>query len=116
CILAFVLGSTLAIGATAWAAVWAADRVAGSDAGVPRQAGPRQAGPHQAGPHRLAQAFIPAAGIGVFLGLSATTVTLLGHEGVPTGWADPARFTLLGLAVAWSLRLAWRMLAQRKAA
>lgn len=111
CILAFVLGSTLAIGAAAWVAAWAADRVAGSGA-----AGPRQAGPRQAGLHRLAQAYIPVAGVGVFLGLSATTITLLGHEGVPTAWADPARFTLLALAVAWSLRLAWRLLAQRKAA
>jgi hypothetical protein len=45
----------------------------------------------------------------VFLGLSATTLTLLQHEGVPTGWANPARFTLLTLALAWSLRFQWRL-------
>lgn len=61
------------------------------------------------GVHKLAQGLIPLAGIGVFLGLSATTLTLLQHEGVPTWWANPLRFTLLGLALAWSLRLVWRV-------
>ena len=36
--------------------------------------------------HHLAQALIPMAGCGVFLGLSATTVTLLHDEGVT--WPD----------------------------
>ncbi len=49
----------------------------------------------------------------MFLGLSATTVTLLQHEGVRTGWVAPLRFTLLTLAVLWSLRLAARVLGQR---
>ena len=30
-------------------------------------------------------------------------------EGVPTGWANAARFTLLTLALAWSLRFEWRL-------
>jgi len=59
--------------------------------------------------HKLAQGLIPAGGVGVFLGLSATTLTLLHHEGVPTGWANAARFLLLGLALAWSLRFEWRL-------
>lgn len=59
--------------------------------------------------HRLAQALIPVAGAGVFLGLSGLTVSLLQHE----GWALPG-LVLLRLAVllgawAWSLRLLWRM-------
>jgi len=102
-ILLFVVGSTVCVGGTAFAGLWLADRVA--PGGLP--------GGRLAGLHKLAQALIPAAGIGVFLGLSATTVTLLSHEGVNTGWADPVRFTLLTLAVAWSLRLGWRLLAQR---
>jgi len=102
-ILLFVVGSTVVVGGGAFAALWAADRAAPA----------RLPGGRLAGLHKLAQALIPAAGIGVFLGLSATTVTLLGHEGVDTGWADPVRFTLLTLAVAWSLRLGWRLLAQR---
>jgi hypothetical protein len=63
--------------------------------------------------HKLAQALIPAGGIGVFLGLSATTITLLKHEGVRALWANPVRFTLLTLALAWTLRLAWRVMGQR---
>jgi len=105
-ILLFVVGCTVCVGGVAFAALWLADRVA--------PAGP--GGGPLAGVHRLAQGLIPAAGIGVFLGLSATTVTLLGHEGVSTGWADPVRFTLLTLAVGWSLRLLWRLLAQRAVA
>ncbi|BCL77008.1 4Fe-4S binding domain-containing protein [Jeongeupia sp. HS-3] len=65
--------------------------------------------------HRLAQALVPAAGCGVFLGLSATTVTLLKHEGLATWWVSDARFALLTLALAWSLRLAWRIAATRGA-
>jgi hypothetical protein len=41
--------------------------------------------------------------------LSATTLTLLQHEGVSTGWANAVRFTLLALALAWSLRFEWRL-------
>src|SRR3546814_6884946 len=53
----------------------------------------------RSGLHKLAQGLIPAAGVGVFLGLSATTLTLLQHEGVSTGWATTARFAFLGLAL-----------------
>ncbi|WP_353325715.1 4Fe-4S binding protein [Chitiniphilus shinanonensis] len=64
---------------------------------------------------RLAQALIPLAGCGVFLGLSATTVTLLKHEGLTSVWTNDARYALLALATAWSLRLAWRLAARRGA-
>mgnify|MGYP007055626501 FL=1 len=51
----------------------------------------------------------------MFLGLSATTVNLLKHEGVRAAWAAPVRFTLLALAVLWTLRLFARLLNQRPA-
>lgn len=102
-ILLFVVGSTICVGGVALMGLGLADLVA--PAKLP--------GGRFAGVHKLAQALIPAAGIGVFLGLSATTITLLGHEGLNTSWADPVRFTLLTLAVGWSMRLGWRLLAQR---
>ncbi|CAM3960971.1 4Fe-4S binding protein [Bordetella tumulicola] len=102
-ILLFVVGSTVCVGGVALIGLWLADLVAPA----------KLSGGRFAGVHKLAQAFIPAAGIGVFLGLSATTITLLGHEGLNTSWADPVRFTLLTLAVGWSMRLGWRLLAQR---
>ena len=52
----------------------------------------------------------------MFLGLSATTLTLLKHEGMATGWANSVRFTLLALAVAWSLKMGARIIAQRHGA
>jgi len=66
-----------------------------------------------AGVHKLAQGLIPAASAGVFLGLSATTLTLLQHEGISTHWANGVRFTLLVAALAWSLRLEWRLVGLR---
>ncbi|KCB21615.1 4Fe-4S binding protein [Bordetella hinzii] len=103
-ILAFVAGATVCVGGAAFAGLWLADRVS-----------PQAQATGLAGVHKLAQALIPSAGVGVFLGLSATTVTLLQHEGVRTGWVAPLRFTLLALAVLWTLRLAWRVLGQRPA-
>jgi len=60
--------------------------------------------------HHLAQGLIPMAGCGVFLGLSATTVTLLHTEGLawPAGVAA-ARAVLLAGAVVWCTWLAWRI-------
>ncbi len=103
-ILAFVAGATVCVGGATFVGLWLADRVS-----------PLAQAAGLAGVHKLAQALIPSAGIGVFLGLSATTVTLLQHEGVRTGWVAPLRFTLLTLAVLWTLRLAWRVLGQRPA-
>ncbi len=62
--------------------------------------------------HHLAQALIPLAGIGVFLGLSTITLTLLRGEGVFAPWAGDLRLVLLALASAWSLWLGWRILRQ----
>ncbi|CAJ3262964.1 nitrogen fixation protein VnfA [Burkholderia pseudomallei] len=57
--------------------------------------------------HHLAQALIPLAGAGVFLGLSATTLSLLRAEHVPLGWAPDVRIAILVGANLWSAWLAW---------
>ncbi|PTU66762.1 hypothetical protein DB032_18425 [Chromobacterium sp. Panama] len=62
--------------------------------------------------HHLAQSLIPLAGCGVFLGLSALTVTLLKAEGVPMFWANDARLALLAGANLWSLWLGRAILAR----
>jgi len=60
---------------------------------------------------RLAYALTPIAALGVFLGLSGLTVTLMKGE----GWTIPAlrelRSLVIALGAAWSLRLAWLQLA-----
>jgi hypothetical protein len=60
--------------------------------------------------HHLAQALIPMAGCGVFLGLSAMTVTLLHTEGVDwrAGVAVGRAMLLVG-AFAWCALLAWQI-------
>jgi hypothetical protein len=60
---------------------------------------------------RLANALIPLAGLGVFLGLSSLTVSLAKAEGAWLGWVPSARATLLALGAFWSAYLFWRMLA-----
>jgi hypothetical protein len=57
--------------------------------------------------HHYAQTMIPMAGTGVFLGLSALTVTLLKSDGIDMGWVEPLRIALLAGASLWSLRLGW---------
>jgi polyferredoxin len=59
--------------------------------------------------HHLTQALIPVAGAGVFLGLSATTLSLLRAEHVPLDWASTVRIGVLAIANAWSAWLAWRV-------
>ncbi len=59
--------------------------------------------------HHLVQCMIPMAGVGVFLGLSATTVTLLKAEDVPLPFVDGLRMTLLAGADLWCGRLLWRV-------
>lgn len=56
--------------------------------------------------YHLAQALIPLAGCGIFLGLSSLTVKLLKSEGIPLAWANDARFLLLAGANLWSFWLA----------
>ena len=57
----------------------------------------------------LAYALIPVVGCGVFLGLSALTVTMLRAEQLSVAWAGPLRALLLSAAAAWSLWLLWRI-------
>jgi hypothetical protein len=52
------------------------------------------------------------AGAGVFLGLSATTLSLLRAEHVPLDWASTVRIGVLAIANAWSAWLAWRVTGQ----
>lgn len=59
--------------------------------------------------HHFAQALIPLAGAGVFLGLSALTVTLLAQDGLRMGWVEPLRAAMLAGATLWSLWLGWRI-------
>ncbi len=110
-IVLFVVAATLIVGGGSYLSLWLANRLTpmsgGSVSSYDR--------PNNAGLHKLAQALIPAAGMGVFLGLSATTVTLLKHEGVHAAWVTPLRFILLTLALGWSLRLFWRLLEKRTA-
>ena len=62
--------------------------------------------------HHLAQALVPLAGCGVFLGLSALTVTMLRAEGVVLPGLAAIRASLLLGAWAWSLALALRILGE----
>ena len=113
-ILLFVGATALVVGGAVFVGLWLADSVLPAM----RRPGLKDVKDATAGErlrrgfdgvHNLAQGLIPAAGAGVFLGLSATTLTLLQHEGLPVGWANPARFVLLALALAWSLRFQWRL-------
>ncbi|MDS1142126.1 4Fe-4S binding protein [Pusillimonas sp. SM2304] len=108
-VLTFIAAAALCLGGPVLLGLWVADRclVPASAPHVKSAGNPLQG--VFSGVHKLAQGLIPAAGAGVFLGLSATTLTLLRHEGMSTAWAPAARFALLGLAMLWSLRLVWRM-------
>ncbi|TBW38033.1 4Fe-4S binding protein [Siculibacillus lacustris] len=59
--------------------------------------------------HHYAQTLIPMAGTGVFLGLSALTVTLLKSDGIVMDWVEPLRIGLLAGASTWSAWLIWRV-------
>lgn len=93
-ILAYIFATALMIGA--WISLWL--RVAGRLSGGARD--------HL----RLAYALIPLGGVGVFLGLSALTVTLLAAEGVRIPHLAELRGALLAAGSVASLWLAARML------
>ena len=60
---------------------------------------------------RLAYALIPLAGLGVFLGLTSVTANLARAEGLSLALVPWARAFVLAFGAAWSVRLAWRQLA-----
>lgn len=96
----YILGSALLIGGLLHALIALASRLAGK--------GPK-------GAVHLAQSLIPVAGVGLFLGLSSTTVKWLRFEGLSLGWVDGLRAALLLGAMLWSLWLGWRILHQGSA-
>ena len=59
--------------------------------------------------HHLTQTLIPVAGCGVFLGLSALTVTFLRQDGIVVPHVPELRAALLGGATLWSVALAWQV-------
>jgi len=65
--------------------------------------------------HHLAQCLIPMAGCGVFLGLSATTVTLLKAEGMVIPLLQELREALLAGAFLWCVWLAFAVSGRRLA-
>ncbi|MFD1261094.1 4Fe-4S binding protein [Entomomonas asaccharolytica] len=55
-------------------------------------------------------ALIPIGGVGLFLGLTATTVKLVRQNGFAITWVQDMRLLLLVGALVWSLVLAWKVL------
>jgi hypothetical protein len=62
--------------------------------------------------NHLVQSAIPLAGCGVFVGLSATTISLLRAEHWSVDWANDVRATLLTMMTLWSVLLAWKVVGQ----
>lgn len=91
----YIAATALVIGAFVYACLYAATR----------SLGPWSAARF----HHFAQSLIPIAACGVFLGLSATTVSLLRTEGVPLGFVGFLRASLLGGAALWSVWLGWKI-------
>jgi polyferredoxin len=96
-ILAYIALTALAIGG--WISLWL--RLAGRLLGEPR------------GHLRLAYAMVPLGGVGVFLGLSMLTVTLLSAEGIHIPHLTELRSALLATAAFASLWLAARQTVAR---
>src|SRR5205814_6537329 len=59
--------------------------------------------------HHLAQTLIPLAGAGVFLGLSALTVTQLRMDGIALPYVGAARAAMLAAASLWCITLGWQV-------
>ncbi|MFT0213477.1 4Fe-4S binding protein [Pseudomonas sp. F1_0610] len=90
CILTYILGTAAVLGSSILVCITSAVATVGQ---ISKQR-----------IYHLAQAFIPIAGAGVFLGLSATTLSLIKHEGIKTWWANDIR---LGILLVSSLAVAW---------
>lgn len=95
CILAFILGGGLALGAAVLAPVWLAARLAGNAALSWK---------------RLSLALVPLAGTGVFLGLSMLTLGHLKAEGISPEWVPALRIFLLVAGSVFSAWLGWKLI------
>lgn len=93
-IILFILGTTCFGGGASYLSLWLIDKSSKVCINL----------------HHLAQSLIPLAGMGVFLGLSTTTITLLENEGLKIFWINPLRLMLLLASLLWSLRLFLRLL------
>lgn len=96
CILAFILGGGMLLGAAVLAPVRLAARLA-DHAALSWQ--------------RLSLALVPLAGAGVFLGLSMLTLGHLKAEGIALGWVPATRIALLVAGSGFSAWLGWKLIA-----
>lgn len=95
CILAFILGGGMALGAAVLVPVWLAARIAGRTT---------------LSWQRLALALVPLAGAGIFLGLSMLTLAHLKAERISLEWVPAVRIVLLTAGSGFSAWLGWRLI------
>jgi len=86
------------------------DKNCGKNTELERLTEPREVKTALAFKFHLAQAYLPLAAAGLFLGLSATTVKLLRYDGVKIAFVGEMRIFILSGAAFWSLYLAHRIL------
>ncbi|GBG13362.1 cytochrome C oxidase [Novimethylophilus kurashikiensis] len=98
-ILTYIAATAIIVGSWVWAWLKVAAVILGGK-------------PHVT-PSRLAYSLIPMGGFGVFLGLSALTVTMLKAEGLMFPWLGTARALVLAFAAAWSLHLAYGVISRQ---
>lgn len=98
CILLFILGGGVALGLAVLTTVWLAARMAD----------------HLAlSWQRLALSLVPIAGVGIFLGLSMTSLSQLRAERISLEWVPVARAILLVTASGFSAYLGWKLIVIR---
>jgi polyferredoxin len=98
CILAYVVGGGLALGAAVLACVRLSAWIAGDK---------------ELSWQRLSLGLIPIAGIGIFLGLSMLTLGHLKAERVALEWVPTVRLALMIIGTAFSAWLGWKLLLPR---
>lgn len=98
CILAYVVGGGLALGATVLGCIRLAAWIA-HDADLSWQ--------------RLSLGLIPLAGIGIFLGLSMLTLGHLKAERIAIHWVPAVRIVLMTIGTVFSAGLGWKLLIPR---